>query len=124
MSIWEDKQGRKHVGVMVGGKRVHRILPEGATSGDAKRIEAEIRGAIEKMPRQANIPGDPCSVNACNGHSGRVSHWGVAVLSARKTPKQPSDYTENCTGPEKQKSPHPQGQGRFNIYFPRAAIPA
>ncbi len=59
MSIWEDKQGRKHVGVMVGGKRVHRILPEGATSGDAKRIEAEIRGAIEKMPRQANIPGDP-----------------------------------------------------------------
>lgn len=59
MSIWEDKNGRKHVGIMVGGKRVHRILPAGATSGDAKRIDAELRGAIEKSPKQVDIPGDP-----------------------------------------------------------------
>jgi integrase len=59
MSIWDDKNGRKHVGIMVGGKRVHRILPQGATASDAKRVEAELRGAIEKAPKQVQIPGDP-----------------------------------------------------------------
>lgn len=59
MSIWEDKQGRKHVGIMVDGERIHRILPQGATAGDAKRIEAELRGAIIKSPKQVHIPGDP-----------------------------------------------------------------
>jgi integrase len=59
MSIWEDAKGRKHVGIMVGGKRVHRILPQGTTAGDAKRIEAELRGAIIKTPAQIHIPGDP-----------------------------------------------------------------
>lgn len=61
MSIWDDKQGRKHVGIMVGGKRVHRILPEGATAGDAKLVEAEIRASVARAPKQkqVNIPGDP-----------------------------------------------------------------
>ena len=59
MSIWEDKQGRKHVGIMVRGQRIHRILPEGATAGDAKLVEAELRGAIAKSPKTVNIPGDP-----------------------------------------------------------------
>ena len=59
MSTWDDKQGRKHVGVMVGGQRVHRILPDGATASDAKLIEAEIRAAINKAPKKVNIPGDP-----------------------------------------------------------------
>jgi hypothetical protein len=59
MSIWEDKNGRKHVGVMVGGKRVHRILPEGATQSEAKLIEAEIRAAIARSPKKVVIPGDP-----------------------------------------------------------------
>jgi integrase len=63
MSIWEDKQGRKHVGIMVGGKRVHRILPQGATAGDAKRLEAELRAALVKAPRQISIPGDPPMAN-------------------------------------------------------------
>ena len=59
MSIWEDKAGRKHVGVMVEGKRVHRILPKGATVSDAKLVEAEIRAAVARTPRTVNIPGDP-----------------------------------------------------------------
>lgn len=59
MSIWDDKRGRKHVGVMVGGKRVHRILPQGSTSGDAKLVEAEIRAAVARSPKQVQIPGDP-----------------------------------------------------------------
>lgn len=59
MSIWEDAKGRKHIGLMVGGERIHRILPQGATAGDAKRLEAELRGALIKAPRSVNIPGDP-----------------------------------------------------------------
>lgn len=59
MSIWEDAKGRKHVGLMVGGKRVHRILPVGTSASDAKQIEAELRGAIVKTAKQVRIPGDP-----------------------------------------------------------------
>ncbi|KQQ40411.1 integrase [Duganella sp. Leaf126] len=61
MSIWDDKHGRKHVGIMVDGKRVHRKLPEGATASDAKRVEAELRSAVARAPKkkQVVIPGDP-----------------------------------------------------------------
>jgi integrase len=60
MSIWDDKKGRKHVGVMVNGQRVHRILPVGSTEGDAKLVEASLRTAIDKAPtKKVNIPGDP-----------------------------------------------------------------
>lgn len=61
MSIWKDKKGKLHVGIMVEGKRVHRELPEGATAGDAKLIEAEIRAAVARAPKQkqVQIPGDP-----------------------------------------------------------------
>lgn len=59
MSIWNDKDGRKHVGVMVQGKRVHRIMPAGATVRDAKLVEAEIRASISRMPKHVVIPDDP-----------------------------------------------------------------
>lgn len=59
MSIWEDRNGRKHVGIMVAGKRVHRILPEGSTAADAKLIEAELRAAVARTPKVVRIPGDP-----------------------------------------------------------------
>ena len=58
MSIWIDKAGRRHVGIMVAGRRVHRILPEGASAGDAKRIEGELRAAIAQS-KAPTIPGDP-----------------------------------------------------------------
>lgn len=57
MSTWIDKAGRRHVGVMVAGRRVHRILPAGSSASDAKRTEAQIRSAIGK--RGVVIPGDP-----------------------------------------------------------------
>lgn len=57
MSIWTDEAGRIHVGIMVGGKRLHRRLPQGATKGDAKLVEAELRKAAGR--KQAHIPGDP-----------------------------------------------------------------
>lgn len=58
MSTWIDKDGRRHVGVMLRGRRVHRILPPGATASDAKRVEAEIRSALGAQ-REPSIPGDP-----------------------------------------------------------------
>ena len=42
---------------MVKGKRVHRILPVGSSAGDAKLIESQLRGVIDK--KVVNIPGDP-----------------------------------------------------------------
>lgn len=59
MSIWDDAKGRKHVGIMVNGKRIHRILPQGATASDAKLVEAELRAAVARSPKRVNIPGDP-----------------------------------------------------------------
>lgn len=58
MSIWIDAQGRRHVGIMLGGRRVHRKLPEGATASDAKQLDADLRAAIG-YNRAPNIPGDP-----------------------------------------------------------------
>jgi integrase len=59
MSTWEDKAGRRHVGIMLNGRRVHRILPAGATEGDAKLIEAELRVGMSRSAKAVNIPGDP-----------------------------------------------------------------
>ncbi|MCU0810151.1 MAG: hypothetical protein MUE59_03795 [Thiobacillaceae bacterium] len=62
MSIWIDKRGRRHVGIMAGGRRVHRIvhriLPAGATAGDAKQLEADLRAALAVSKTPA-IPVDP-----------------------------------------------------------------
>jgi integrase len=59
MSIWEDKTGRKHVGLMVSGQRIHRVLPKNASAGDAKLVEAQLLAAVVKAPKSVNIPGDP-----------------------------------------------------------------
>lgn len=58
MSIWTDKRGRRHVGIMVGGKRIHRVLPEGASARDAKQTEAELRASVARAAKPV-IPGDP-----------------------------------------------------------------
>lgn len=57
MSIWPDKKGRTHVGVMVEGRRIHRRVPAGASASDAKQLEAELRRAAGR--RDTQIPGDP-----------------------------------------------------------------
>ncbi len=61
MSTWIDKDGRRHVGIMVRGKRVHRILPPGSTAGDAKQLEADLRAAVGHQ-RAPTIPGDPTMI--------------------------------------------------------------
>lgn len=60
MSIWTDKDGRRHVGIMVAGRRVHRILPEGAPSGDAKQLEADLR---KQLTTARPVAGDPLLVS-------------------------------------------------------------
>lgn len=67
MSTWIDKDGRRHVGIMLGGKRVHRILPPGASAGDAKQLEADLRAAIGHQ-RAPVIPGDPSMVAVLGGY--------------------------------------------------------
>lgn len=58
MSIWIDKAGRRHVGVMLNGKRVHRILPKGSSASAAKQVESSLRTALGTR-RAPTIPGDP-----------------------------------------------------------------
>lgn len=58
MSIWTDKDGFKHIGIMVDGKRVHRRLPQGTSASDAKRFESELRGALARQ-KAPLIPGNP-----------------------------------------------------------------
>lgn len=58
MSIWTDKQGRLHVGIMASGQRVHRTLAPGASARDAKLIEAELRRSIAKRGAPV-VAGDP-----------------------------------------------------------------
>lgn len=58
VSIWIDKKGRRHVGVMLNGKRVHRVLPKGASASTAKQIESSLRTALGSQ-RVVRIPGDP-----------------------------------------------------------------
>lgn len=67
MSIYKDDQGRKHINIMVGGKRVHRIVPKGASASEAKQLEADLRNALAKSVSLKNnsiqIPSDiPLSV--------------------------------------------------------------
>lgn len=83
MSTWVDKKGRRHVGVMVGGKRVHRIMPQGATAGDAKQLEAELRSAMarDKRPR---IPGDP--------HLTEIMGLYIAHADTLRSPKTAKDH--------------------------------
>lgn len=97
MSIWTDTKGRRHVGIMVRGKRVHRALPEGASAGDAKQVEAALREAL-KVDRAPVIPGDPTMQTilelyaehaetlrdkAAPFHAARISPWVVGFRASQ-----------------------------------------
>jgi len=77
---------------MVGGKRVHRLLPEDATARDAKRLEALITESLER-DKAVNIPGNPLisevmslymahaknlrSQDTAEYHAQRAGEWAV-----------------------------------------------
>lgn len=99
MSTWIDKEGRRHAGVMAGGQRLHRKLPQGASARDAKLVEAQLRQsiALAKAPR---IPGDP-PLTACMGlyldhaqrnlrssttaahHAARIEPWAAKYTASQ-----------------------------------------
>ena len=58
MPIRKDAQGRYHVEVCVRRQRIHRRLAAGATAGDAKELEAELRQAL-RATRKPTVPGNP-----------------------------------------------------------------
>lgn len=61
MPTRRDAEGRWHAEVCIGRRRLHRRLPQGATAGDAKRLEAELTRALhsDRTARLPAIPGDP-----------------------------------------------------------------
>lgn len=61
MPIRRTSTGRLEVYACVRGVRIHRRLPAGATAGDAKRVESELRLAAGRASstRAVVIPGDP-----------------------------------------------------------------
>ena len=59
MPIRKDKQGRYHAEVCVAGRRLHRRLPAGASAGDAKQLEADLRSSLKEPRRAAAVPGNP-----------------------------------------------------------------
>lgn len=98
MSIWTDKQGRRHVGIMARGERVHRILPADATASDAKQLEAELRAAMAASNTPA-IPSDPRldqimslyiqhadtlrSPKTAIDHAGRIGPWLIKYRASQ-----------------------------------------
>lgn len=55
MSIWKDREGRYHVALQRGGKRVHHICPPTATAADAKRREAALVADFGRAASQTLI---------------------------------------------------------------------
>ena len=49
MSVWRDKNGRYHVALQRGGKRVHRICKKEATWRDAKRKESDLTQRLDSV---------------------------------------------------------------------------
>lgn len=61
----QDKNGRWHAEACVGRRRLHRVLPIGASASDAKRLEAELTRALHAQvaSRTPTIPGDPLLID-------------------------------------------------------------
>lgn len=62
MPIDKTPQGGYEVRVSVRGRRAHRRLPPGTTASAARKLEAELRLALERLPRadrSPQVPGDP-----------------------------------------------------------------
>lgn len=71
MPTRKDAAGRWHVEVCIDRRRVHRRLPEGASAGDAKRLEAELVKAMssDRRVRQPQVPGDPLLVDIMGAYT-------------------------------------------------------
>lgn len=87
MSIWIDKQGRRHIGIMVRGKRVHRICDAGTTASDAKRLEADLRRELTATAPTPSLNGDPSITSmlpAFEAHAKTLRWPAPALLCIRR----------------------------------------
>jgi integrase len=77
MPIQKTEAGGYEVRVCVRGQRAHRRLPPGTPAGDAKRIESELRLALERAPRATRsvvIPGNPSMVEILGLYTEEAEH--------------------------------------------------
>lgn len=87
MPTRKDKDGYWHAEACVGRKRLHRRLPTGSTASDAKRVEAELRKALDKPARrEVVIPGDP-----------RLTELMTAYIVHCKGLRHPASSIEHAT---------------------------
>jgi len=56
MPVYQDKRGRYHVAFMQGGRRVHRVCPEGTSKARAVEYETKLRGEVFKVDKLGKIP--------------------------------------------------------------------
>jgi integrase len=56
--FFNEARGVWCISLVVNGRRAYRRLPKGATAGDAKQLEADLRAALGRK-RAPTIPGDP-----------------------------------------------------------------
>ena len=74
MPTRKDTQGRWHVEVCVGRRRLHRRCPEGASASDAKRLEAELIRSLHSAKRSPGVPGNPMLTELLGEYSERHAH--------------------------------------------------
>ena len=116
MSVYVDKAGRYHAAVMLDGKRVHRTLPAGSSSRDAKLVEAQLLKAIAETPKtqkRVDIPGDPSltevmalyvkhaatlkSAKTAIHHADRFAPW-AAKYKASQAGRAALHFTQDARG--------------------------
>lgn len=56
MSVKLNKEGKYEIQFSQGGRRVHRVLPEGATRAEAKRKETELRREVFRADELGDLP--------------------------------------------------------------------
>jgi len=79
---------------MVGGQRIHRLIPEGTSAGDAKLIEAELRSALGR--KQVNIPGDPpmsAALAVYKEHAKTLRSRNTSIHHAERLARWAEKYT-------------------------------
>ncbi len=76
MPIQKTEAGGYEVRVSVRGRRLHRRMPPGTSAGAAKRLEAELRLALERETpqRQAVVPGDPLLIEVMALYETEADH--------------------------------------------------
>lgn len=76
MPIKRTPQGGFEISVCVRGRRIHRRMPAGTATSAARKLEAELRLALERETpkRAAVVPGDPLLVEVLTLYEQEAQH--------------------------------------------------